>query len=253
MPYIYCPEKKQIFHGWKSPEDNVGYNFPGIYVKNNFLSKDECLNVMIEIDNQPWQKSQSGRRKQNYGPKTNFKKRKLQLGLFQGFPKFSSFIQERFDTIPILKNYQTIEQCSLEYDPINGASIEPHIDDAWIWGERVVTVNCLGDSYLTLTRYKGDKSKYNLNCVDEYSNDLLKCDKSLLPDDIVVRIPMLEGSLIVMYGEARYEWEHCVLREDIEERRVCIAYREFTPPYLNVDNHDTISYEVLNRAKQFWK
>lgn len=78
---------------------------------------------------------------------------KLSCGQFNGFPVYSKFVQEKFTKIPILKDYQTIEQCSLEYDPNKGASIDPHIDDCWIWGERVVTVNCLSDSVLTLSRY----------------------------------------------------------------------------------------------------
>lgn len=89
---------------------------------------------------------------QNFGPKTNFKKMKLKPGNFRGFPEFSKNVQQKFQSIPLLKEFQAIEQCSLEYDPEKGASIDPHIDDCWIWGERVVTVNCLGDSVLTLTK-----------------------------------------------------------------------------------------------------
>lgn len=73
------------------------------------------------------------------------------MGSFGGFPAFSEFVQQRFREIPLLRTFQTIEQCSLEYDPTKGASIDPHIDDCWIWGERVVTVNCLSDSVLTLS------------------------------------------------------------------------------------------------------
>lgn len=77
---------------------------------------------------------------------------KLALGQFKGFPEFSRFIQDKLRRVPLLETFQTIEQCSLEYDPTKGASIDPHIDDCWIWGGRVVTVNCLSDSILTLTR-----------------------------------------------------------------------------------------------------
>lgn len=77
---------------------------------------------------------------------------KLSSGHFRGFPEFSKFVQERFESVPLLSGYRTIEQCSLEYDPEKGASIDPHIDDCWIWGERVVTVNCLSESILTLVR-----------------------------------------------------------------------------------------------------
>lgn len=77
---------------------------------------------------------------------------KLAHGSFKGFPEYSSFVQDHFKNVPLLDDFRTIEQCSLEYDPEKGASIDPHIDDCWIWGERVVTVNCLSDTVLTLVR-----------------------------------------------------------------------------------------------------
>jgi len=69
------------------------------------------------------------------------------------------------------------------------------VDDCWIWGERVVTVNCLGDSVLTLTPYEVQQSgKYNLDLVASYEDELLA---PLLTDDQlatfegkVLRIPM---------------------------------------------------------------
>lgn len=77
---------------------------------------------------------------------------KLAHGPFKGYPAFSRFLQERFEKVPLLKGYKAVEQCSLEYCPDKGASIDPHIDDCWIWGERVVTVNCCSDTILTLVR-----------------------------------------------------------------------------------------------------
>lgn len=69
----------------------------------------------------------------NFGPKANFKKRKVQLGSFNGVPSFSRLFHEKMEKVPLLKDYHTIEQCSLEYDPERGACIEPHIDDCWVW------------------------------------------------------------------------------------------------------------------------
>lgn len=70
---------------------------------------------------------------------------------------------------------------------------------------------------------------------------------------------MPNRSLIVLYGPARYQWEHCVLREDIVGRRVCVAYREFTPPYLSRHGDDNeseksveVSRAVLEQSKVFW-
>lgn len=244
---------QKLYQGWSLPGHGEPVEFPGMYVQLDFLSTEECNEVMTNVDSMDWDTSQSGRRKQNFGPKTNFKKRKLRLGSFNGFPKFSEFIQERLRTVPLLRDFQTIEQCSLEYNPVRGASIEPHIDDCWVWGERVVTVNCLEDSVLTLTRFNGPKTKYNLDCVDDYKDDLIECGRSTLPENAVVRIPMPQGSLIVMYGEPRYEWEHSVLREDVGKRRVCIAYREFTPNFLRSGKDFQKSCMVFETAENFWE
>lgn len=233
-----------------------GHNFPGIYVQHDFITKDELNRLMKGIDEMHWDVSQSGRRKQNFGPKTNFKKRKLQLGQFKGFPEFSEFVQTKMREVPLLHDFYVIEQCSLEYDPEKGASIDPHIDDCWVWGERVVTVNCVGDSVLTLTPFTDDPNlKYNLDFVETYKTHLIPrgtetCD--VRGDDIVIRIPQPERSLVVMYGQARYEWEHCVLREDIKKRRVCIAYREFTPPFLVDGDASEHSEQINELAKYFW-
>lgn len=179
----------------------------------------------------------------------------------------------------ILQGYQTVEQCSLEYNPLRGASIDPHIDDCWVWGERIVTVNLLADSVLTMTQYHGDHSRYNLLDVDtyppvlnqegkvitEYENtdcvgyESFLCrnnvmDNSVKPDgtDIVIRVPMPRRSLLVMYGPARYMWEHSVLREDIPQRRVCLAYREFTPTYLERGKLAHEGHVILHMARNFW-
>jgi len=182
---------------------------------------------------------------------------KLASGTFEGFPEFTKFVQKKFENEPLLSGFETVEQCSLEYEPSKGASIDPHIDDCWVWGERVVTVNCLGNSVLTLTRYKGDQKRYNLPLVDKYRSNLLTdiLDDNELSryDDLVIRIPMPELSLIVLFGPARYQFEHCVLREDITERRVCLAYREFTPFYLpDGEKYENEGKMVLKQAKLYW-
>ncbi|XP_017795324.1 PREDICTED: alpha-ketoglutarate-dependent dioxygenase alkB homolog 4 [Habropoda laboriosa] len=221
-----------------------------------FLNHYEIKTLVKALEEIPWEVSQSGRRKQNFGPKCNFKKKKLQLGPFNGFPKSTQFVQQKFSEDPILKTFQTVEQCTLEYNPIRGASIDPHIDDCWIWGERIVTVNVMGNSVLTMTPYHGPVTKYNLESVAEYSTvykdlNFDKRNKTKSIEDIVVRLPMPEGSLMVLYGTARYKWEHCVLREDIKSRRICLAYRELTPPYLKNSSNNHEVRELLKRASVF--
>ncbi|XP_063972104.1 alpha-ketoglutarate-dependent dioxygenase alkB homolog 4 isoform X1 [Diachasmimorpha longicaudata] len=258
--YVYCPPCDKAYPGWdmnifKDHPHHQGtpISYPGVFIKLDFLTTREGEQLLIDVDNLPWDISQSGRRKQNYGPKCNFKKKKLRLGDFNGFPRTTKFIQEKFDDIPLLKGFRTIEQCSLEYTKERGASIDPHIDDCWIWGERIVTVNVFGDSTLTMTRFHGDERKYNRHLTSTYPPVI---DKNYSEDenvgDFVVRLPMPERSLMVLYGPARYDWDHLVFREDIESRRVCIAYREFTPPYLPGGDHSHQAIEVLTKAENFW-
>ncbi|XP_046390918.1 alpha-ketoglutarate-dependent dioxygenase alkB homolog 4 isoform X2 [Ischnura elegans] len=319
---------------WKEHPNHQGepYDFPGVYIELDYIAAEEQLELIRNMDQLPWDPSQSGRRKQNYGPKCNFKKRKMKPGDFNGFPKFSEFIQERFRKTNILDGFMTVEQCSLEYTSERGASIDPHIDDCWVWGERVVTVNVIGDSMLTLSRYMGNHDRYNLADVVTYprilSDDGLVvwrplhadssiscetprkkdeeikfertegndntvdegCSDNMLPSDNgnseesvedisqddsknvcrsftsynfigndganvsypIVRVPMPARSLLVIYGAARYEWEHSVLREDITGRRVCLAYREFTPPFLKQGVKEKLGSEVLEKAANFW-
>ncbi|XP_037808927.1 alpha-ketoglutarate-dependent dioxygenase alkB homolog 4 [Lucilia sericata] len=271
--WSWCIKCGCLYPGWncqkvqtEHPQHNQaeGLALPGIYVKADFLTLTEGEEIMQRLDELPWCISQSGRRKQNYGPKTNFKKRKLQNGLFKGFPQTTRFIQDKFKHEELLKDFQTIEQCSLEYDPTKGASIDPHIDDCWIWGERVVTVNCLGDSVLSLTLYKdalekplAEISKYNLDLVTKYENELLKplllAEELQLFKDKVIRIIMPNLSLIVLYGPARYQFEHSVLREDVLERRVCLAYREFTPMYLEGGDSYEKGRIVTENSLKFWQ
>ncbi|XP_057332771.1 alpha-ketoglutarate-dependent dioxygenase alkB homolog 4 [Microplitis mediator] len=262
--YVYCPECDQAWPGWdiniyKEHPNHTGnpIYYSGVYIKLNFLSEKETNNLITDIDNLPWDTSQSGRRKQNYGPKCNFKKRRLSLGNFNGFPITTKFIQKKLSQVPLLEGFKTIEQCSLEYTPERGASIDPHIDDCWIWGERIVTVNVTGDSVLTMSPYQGSTTRYNLDHVSTYSSIVpqIYCNGKnveTVPENAVIRLPMPAKSLIVLYGNARYNWEHAVLREDIQTRRVCIAYREFTPPYLPLGLHSDKTEEILMKAQNFW-
>lgn len=198
-------EVNQSHHEHEAMESEYELRIPGLHITEHFLSPEECKELTNNLDNRvSWCVSQSGRRKQNFGPKTNFKKRKLRVGSFRGFPDFSEYLQIRFRSqISILKDFRTIEQCSLEYDPVKGASIDPHIDDCWIWGERVVTVNCLGDATLTLTPFQPSlsdrndylaSSKYNLNCIPKYKSRLIEplwsTERMLKLTDKILRIPM---------------------------------------------------------------
>lgn len=272
--YSLCPESNRLsLDDRDKPDDEKEIIFPGVQIIRDFVTQEEEEQLIKDLDLLPWDASQSGRRKQNFGPKANFKKRKTKVGDFCGFPSSTKFIQDRFSTVPSLEDYRPVEQCSIEYRPETGACIEPHIDDCWIWGERIVQLNLLSDSVLTCLPYHGDKTnKYNLPDVQTYPRvlsedgrtvllnpfqDKFHSDPYLLKEnhllDAVVRIPLPRRSLLVFYGEPRYDWEHCILRKDISDRRIVIAYRELTPLYLKGGKEEERGREILAAAKQFWE
>lgn len=137
--YVFCSRCHKIYRGWdafKSCSDHEtqeGRDFPGVYVYE-FLLNEESAELVKGVDNVlGWDASQSGRRKKNFGPKVNFKKKKLSLGKFQGFPSLTEVIRDRLKTVPILHDFVAAEECFLEYELARGSHIEPHIDDCWVW------------------------------------------------------------------------------------------------------------------------
>lgn len=105
-------------------------------------------------------------------------------------------------------------------------------------------------------RYTADPKRYNLPLVESYSSQLrspLASEKQLQEfNDALIKVPMPNRSLIVLYGSPRYQFEHSVLRSDITSRRVCIAYREFTPMYLEKGDSFEKSEPIFQTAKSFW-
>eukprot|EP00794_Sanderia_malayensis_P014231 gene14230-15715_t len=189
----------------------------------NFITEEEGSILKDEINKIPWKMSQSGRRKQDFGPKANFKKKKAKLGNFTGLPSFSKSLIDKMHSMKELDDFIPVEVCHLEYSEQRGASIDPHIDDYWLWGERLVTLSLCSTSILTL------------------SNE---------DESIYVQIPMPSCSLLVLKGLARHEWKHAIRREDINGLRIAVTFRELSRLFTHGDMSDT-GLEILKIAKCF--
>ena len=76
-------------------------DFNGIFLVNDFLTEEEEAGLVQAIDSDPnWKESQSGRRKIDYGPQVNFKKQKVKVGSFVGFPLYAkTFILDKINTL----------------------------------------------------------------------------------------------------------------------------------------------------------
>ncbi|CAL8365279.1 unnamed protein product [Lota lota] len=221
----------------------TSFPFPGVFLWEDFLSKQEEEVLVHEMDKNVWIQSQSGRKKQDFGPKVNFKKRKVRLGNFQGLPAISRALVERMVQEPVLAGFQPVEQCNLDYHPERGSSIDPHLDDSWLWGERLVTVNMLSNSVLTMSLQAVQALELRLGSEDKINDE----------DDqeVQVAIHLPRRSLLVLYGEARHKWKHSIHRRDIAARRLCSTYRELSTEFLPGGPQAEAGLQLLDVALSF--
>lgn len=160
----------------------------------------------------------------------NFKKRRVRVGGFRGLPAASRALVDRMTREPLLAGFRPVEQCNLEYDPARGSAIDPHLDDSWLWGEHLVTINLLSDTVLTLT-------------LDQGWGDM--------QGQVRVAVPVPRRGLVVLYGEARHRWKHAVHRRDVRSRRVCSTFRELSPEFLEGGEQEQLGLELLDIALSF--
>ena len=161
---------------------------------------------------------------QDYGPKVNFKKQKVRIGLFEGLPPFSQFIVSRLLKLPNLHDFQPVELCNLDYRSERGAAIQPHKDDVWLWGDRLVTLNLLSSTVLTF------------NC---------PCGRTEL------EVPLPRRSLVVVEGRARHMWLHSIKKECIVNRRVAVTLRELSTNFMPGGAEEERGQELLKAASHF--
>jgi alkylated DNA repair protein alkB family protein 4 len=94
----------------------------------DIIDADEECDIVRRIDKIEWVPSQSGRRKQDYGPKVchkyltvlrqvNFKRQKVRCDSYVGIPDYGRWMLQRMcEREPVeLNNYIPFELCNLEY------------------------------------------------------------------------------------------------------------------------------------------
>ncbi|KAK5858193.1 hypothetical protein PBY51_002357 [Eleginops maclovinus] len=234
-------ESKVVHHFLYDPETRLAvprdaetssFPFPGVFLREDFISEEEEEQLIRTMDGDVWNNSQSGRRKQDFGPKVNFKKQKVRVSSFSGLPAVSRTLVVRMQNEPTLADFRPVEQCNLDYHPQRGSSIDPHLDDAWLWGERLVTVNMLSDTTLTMSLEEGLK-------------------ESGLTEEVQVAVHLPRRSLVVLLGEARHRWKHSIRREDVQERRVCSTFRELSEDFLSGGKHAELGAQLLDISLSF--
>jgi alkylated DNA repair protein alkB family protein 4 len=175
--------------------------FTGFYKISGLLNSTEINYIINELGKSNWIPSQSGRKKQDYGPIINYKKKKIKQSDIQ-FPEYKILLQKKLNEIEILNDFNIDEIGNLYYEEAMGAHIDPHIDHYWIWGNRIVGINLLSDTILTFS---------------------IQLDDKLYEIDFEIG----NGDVYVMSEESRYIWKHSVKKEHIKSDRIVITLREF--------------------------
>jgi alkylated DNA repair protein alkB family protein 4 len=216
-----CPHHNDIGNG------EIAFSLDGIYLVSDFLNENEENDLVNSIDNDVWISSQSGRIKQDFGIKINFKKQTIKTKYFTGMPMYSKQIIERLQTHRVLNDFQSVELCNLDYCSQRGSHIDPHIDDIWIWGERLITINLLSNTILSLIPNEKDTNK-------------------------IIYIPLPRRWMVVLYGDARYEYKHAIQRQHIQARRLAVTFRELTGKHEKFYEENKDLYErIIRIGKRF--
>ena len=186
--------------------------FSGIRIIPDFLSPRESERLLETIDQSPFVPAQSGKLKQHYGPRINFNKQKVNADTFHGLPEYAGWIESRMlkrlgevspensqppaELLTSLETFETTDVFVLRYREENESNLDFHTDDSFAYGEVILDLSLQSDSVLTFLQ----------------ANDC-------------VRVPLPARSLAVVFGSARFDWEHAVLAYDISGSRTSITSR----------------------------
>lgn len=111
-------------HHQLSPNSQI--QIEGVFLKRDAIDEQTESKLIDSICREPWASSQSGRRKQDYGPRVNFRKRKIKTAGFNGLPQISTQVlrqlREQDKLIgEKLTDFTEVEVCNLEYCPERGS------------------------------------------------------------------------------------------------------------------------------------
>ncbi|CBZ26046.1 conserved hypothetical protein [Leishmania mexicana MHOM/GT/2001/U1103] len=231
----FCIECMSVFKSEvpiKSCADHHGamatsITISGLAVFQDALPEEDETAVIRFLDDShpfpPWKESQSGRRKQDYGPRRNFKKKKVKVADIPAMPlvfePIFSVISSMTETFTG-KAYRIAEVSALEYMEGKMSNFDPHVDDTWLWGDRIAGLNLNEACAVTFVNSEGV-------CCDVY-----------LP----------RRTFFLMSGDCRYKWMHGIRPEHVRGRRISLTFRELSDEILA----DTEASEmVLSAASNF--
>lgn len=178
--------------------------FDGFELVTDIVDAQEEAEILRDVEAWPWHPSQSGRWKQDFGPKANFKRQQVKVpDDWVGIPGYAHGLLSRLrEQFKGLEDFVAAEFLNLRYHRDLNSSHALHIDDTWLWGERILGVSLGASSVFTF--------------YEPTSN-------------VIVRAPLPQRSAYVLRGRVRYDWQHGILAEDIRDMRVAMTFRELEP------------------------
>ncbi|XP_074045568.1 alpha-ketoglutarate-dependent dioxygenase alkB homolog 4 isoform X2 [Macrotis lagotis] len=261
--FSYCARTGLALGARGSAHAGWAFPFPGVALIPDFVSAEEEAELVRAMGRDAWKPSQSGRRKQDYGPRVNFRKQKLKLGSFDGLPSFSRKIVQRMGAYPVLERFLPVEQCNLDYHPERGSAIDPHLDDSWLWGERLVSLNLLSPTVLSMSRDSEETLQLFAVAQERTGSsgpedpkpadpgDASSSGRSVPCDHVEVAIHLPARSLLVLFGAARYQWKHAIHRHHVEGHRICATFRELSAEFCPGGKQGELGQELLEIALSF--
>lgn len=216
--------------------------FSGVRVYPEALSSFEAEQLLGEIEAAPFLPSQSGKQKQHAGPRFNFTRRRMNAERFEGIPAWAHALEARLRDLvgrddrgdprdlaacrTALEAYETTDVFVLRYFEGERSNLDFHVDDVHAYGEAILDVSLDSDSILTFLG-------------PDPARD------STAPEPVCVRVPLPARSIAVVYGTARFAWQHAILADDIRGVRTSITLRTLGTALRSTD----AGRRVLARAR----
>jgi alkylated DNA repair dioxygenase AlkB len=217
--------------------------FRGVHVFRDFLDAKEAEVLLRSIEKSPFDLAQSGKTKQHFGPKINFNKRKVNATGFRGLPPYADEIESRLrlfasrdpagseshrdDLSRALSTFRTMDVFVMRYLAQHESNLDFHADDTFAYGETILDLSLESDSVLTFLE----------GAAGETEADARRC----------VRVPLPKASLAVVFGRARFDWEHAILAYDIDGRRTSVTLRTLSPGLLESEAGGRVAIVVDGR------
>jgi len=176
----------------------------------DYITEAEQNRLLEIIDQQEWS-IKSKRRVQHYGYRYDYNKGLLSSSQYLGpLPDWAQSIANQISANGLTA--KVLDQVIVnEYEP--GQGITSHID----------CVPCFGNTLITLS--------LGSYCMMDFTHIQTQKEVSIL---------LLPGSLLIMHGIARYDWQHGITarnkdkfkdKELLRTRRVSVTFREVLFPY----------------------